>query len=188
MQDKPERKIYLREFKAITRAISTYADLDLLLHHITEAICRNFMAKGCSIMLYDEREKQLFHVSTCGISEEYLNKGPVFADEQQCAFATGEPVFVENFQDDPRVQYPKAALKEGFHSMLSVPIMSRNESMGILRIYYSEPWVLHEEDLDSFCAFGAHLGLVIENNGLKNFLEGVKISMQNLPLRMLRES
>lgn len=186
MQDKPKRKIYLREFKAITRAISTYDDLDLLLHHITEGICRNFGAKGCSIMLYDEREEQLFHVSTFGIGDDYLNKGPVFADSQHCAFATREHVFVKDFQNDPRIQYPEAALKEGFHSMLSVPIMSRSESVGIIRIYSSKPWVLHEEDIDSFCVFGAHLGLVIEYNGLNNFLECMKMSMQSLPLRMLK--
>jgi hypothetical protein len=30
------------------------------------------------------------------------------------------------------------------------------------------------------------LGLVIENNGLKNFLEGVKIALESLPQRMLK--
>ena len=187
MQEQPERKIYLQEYKAISRAISTYEDLNLLLNHITEGICWNFKVKGCSIMLYDEREKQLFHVSSHGISEEYLNKGPVFVDGKHSSFVTGEPVFVENFQDDPRVQYPDAATKEGFRSMLSVPIMSRKEPIGVIRIYNSEPWALHDEDLDSFRTLAEHLGLVIENHGLRNFLDGVKMAMQSLPLRMLED-
>ena len=32
-----------------------------------------------------------------------------------------------------------------------------------------------------------HLGLVIENNGLKNFLDGVKSALESLPPRMLRD-
>ncbi len=45
--------------------------------------------------------------------------------ESKCAICTRKPVFVEDIQIDPRVQYPEAATKEGIVSMLSVPIKSR---------------------------------------------------------------
>ena len=80
------RKIHLKEFKSISRAISTYDDIPLLATHMAEHMCRAFEVKGCSIMLFDEREKQLFRVSSCGVSDEYLQKGPVFIDEKYTAF------------------------------------------------------------------------------------------------------
>ncbi|MBW1999277.1 MAG: GAF domain-containing protein [Deltaproteobacteria bacterium] len=187
MKKKTERRFYLKHFKAISHAIATYEDLDILMRHLVEGTQRTFGAKGCSIMLLDEREKQLIHVASCGISEEYLNKGPVFFDEEDCAFRTGQPVFVENMQDDPRVQYPEAAAKEGIVSMLSIPIKSRETTIGILRIYHGEPSVLDDEDIDSLSVLTLLLGLVIENNGLKNFLEQVKIALDSLPPRMLKE-
>jgi signal transduction protein with GAF and PtsI domain len=185
MTQQPERRIYLREFKAISRAISDYQNLNHLIAFIVEGISRSFQVKGCTIMLLDEREKQLFPVSSYGISDEYLRKGPLVVDEKYSAFVTGEPLFIEDMQSDPRVKYPEEAASEGIVSMLTLPIKSRNTVIGLIRIYNNEPWALHEEDLDSFCVLSEHLGLVIENNGLRNFLDQVKMAMGSLPLRML---
>ncbi len=185
MDQEPVRRIHLREFKAISRALSTYEDLNMLINHIVERICKSFEVKGCGILLLDEREKQLFRVASFGMSNEYVNKGPVVIKEQHSAFFMKQPVFIENFQDDPRVQYPEAAAREGIVSMLSVLIKCHGAAIGILRIYHSEIWVLHEEDLDSFCLLAEHLGLVIECNGLRNFLDKLKAAMGTLPLRML---
>ncbi|MEW6615194.1 MAG: GAF domain-containing protein [Thermodesulfobacteriota bacterium] len=185
MEQKPVRRIYLKDFKTISRAISTYEDFNLLISHFAELISRSFEVKGCSIMLFDEREKELFHVSSYGVSEEYLNKGPLLVDKKYSAFFTGEPIFIENMQNDPRVKYPEWATKEGIVSMLTVPIKCRKAVMGLIRIYHSEPWILHEDDIDSFCVLADHLGLLIENNGLKNFLDRVKIAMESLPTWML---
>jgi len=181
----PERRIFLKEYKAISRAISTYEDFSLLTSHLVEGICMSFKVKACSLLLYDDREKQLFHVSTCGLSQQYLGKGTIVVAGDTCAFFSGEPVFVEDFQTDPRVQYPKHAADEGLVSMLSVPIKIRTETIGIIRIYNNETWTIHDDDIESFCSLAEHLGLVIENNGLKNFLDQVKGSLASLPLRML---
>jgi signal transduction protein with GAF and PtsI domain len=187
MDKKIERKFYLKEFKAIIRAISTYEDLNLLFKHVTEGLSNTFDVKGCCIMLHDDREQQLFCVSSFGISEDYLTKGPIFADDKHSAFFTGKPVFVDDLQNDPRMQYTEAAEKEGFVTLLSFPIRCRQTVIGLIRMYNNEHITLHEDDIESICILAEQLGLLIENNGLKNFLDGVKVAMDNLPLRMLQE-
>jgi signal transduction protein with GAF and PtsI domain len=152
---------------------------------LVEVISQAFDVKGCSLLILDEREKQLIRVSSYGISEAYLDKGPVFLDDTDSAFTKCEPVFVEDMQDDPRVQYPEAAAKEGIVSLLSFPIILRGAGIGLIRIYHSDYWALHEEDLDLLCVMQRLLAFVIENNGLKNFIEQVKMEMTNLPPRML---
>jgi signal transduction protein with GAF and PtsI domain len=185
MEDKRVRRFYLKEFKSISRAITTYEDLNLLTNHLAEGTTRSFSAKGCSILLFDDREKQLFSVATYGISDEYVRKGPIFVDVKNSAFFKGEPVFVKDMQTDPRVQYPKEAATEGIISMLSVPIKSRGVVLGTIRIYQGDAKEFHEEDIDAMCVLAALLGLVIENNGLRNFFERVRSALDNLPLRML---
>ncbi|MBU0995752.1 MAG: GAF domain-containing protein [Proteobacteria bacterium] len=179
-----QRKINLEQFKLISYAISTYEDLNVLNAHIVESICRSFNVKGCSIFLFDEHEKQLFRVSSYGISEDYLQKGPIYAADALEEFKTGQPVLFTDFQHDPRVQYPEAAAKEGIVAMLSVPIRCKSHVLGLLKIYHSEKWILHSEDLESIRILADHLGLVIENNGLRNFLEEVKMAMRSLPKRL----
>ena len=58
---------------------------------------------------------------------------------------------------------------------------------GVIRIYQDVSKSFHPEDIDSLKLLGVNLGLVIENNGLKNFVEQVKIAMGNLPLRITGE-
>lgn len=186
MTQKPVRMIRLQEFKAISHAISTYDDLSLMINHVIEAIIRAFHVKGCSLLLLDESENQLFHVRSQGVSEEYLKKGRICVDDKYSAFITGKPVFIEDLKNDPRVKYPEAAAKEGIVSMLSFPIKCREAIVGLIRIYHDKPWALHEEDVDSFCVLAEHLGLVIENNGLKNFLDTIKAAVESLPNRLLK--
>ncbi|MBN2123967.1 MAG: GAF domain-containing protein [Deltaproteobacteria bacterium] len=186
MQKKAERKFYLEQFKAISYAIATYEDPNTLMNHLVEGTTRSFGAKGCSIMLLEEKTNELAHIASYGISEEYLGKGTVFFDMKNCALCVGEPVFVEDMQHDPRVQYPKAAAKEGITTMLSIPIHCREAIIGILRIYHAEPCQINEEDVDALGVLTSLLGVVIENHGLKNFLEHVKMALGSLPLRMLK--
>lgn len=186
MGNDPVRKFNLKQFKSISHAISTYEDLELLMNHLSEGTAKTFEARGCTVMLFDEHEKQLFPVSSYGISDEYLKKGPIFENEKHTSFARGEPVFIEDIQNDKRVQYPKAAEKEGIVSMLSIPIQFHNEALGVIRIYHGGEKDFHEEDIESLCIMAEHLGLVLENNGLKNFLDHVKAAVESLPPRMLK--
>lgn len=185
MGDEPVRKFFLKQFKAISHAISTYEDITLLINHLSEGTSRTFEAKGCSILLLDERENELFHVSSYGISEKYLQKGPLLVDQRYSAFVKGEPVYIENMQTDPRAQYQEAAKEEGIVSMLSVPIKYRDISIGLIRIYLGEKRAFNEDDVETLRILAEHLGLVIENNGMKNFIEKIKMAMESLPLRML---
>ena len=185
MTQEPVRKFYLKEFKAISHAISTYEDLNLLINHLTEGTARTFEAKGCCIMLFDDVENQLFTVSSYGVSDKYLDKGPLWVDNKYCAFAKGEPVFIEDTQKDPRIQYPEAAKEEGIVSILSIPITYRGTAVGLIRIYHSERRRFSDEDVETLKILAEHLGLVIEINGLKNFLDKVRMAMDSLPQRML---
>jgi len=158
-----------------------------LIKHLTEGTTKTFNAKGCCFMLLDEREKQLFTVSSYGISDEYLQKGPLFVDDKYSAMVTGNPVFIQDMQKEKTIQYPEAAKAEGIVSMLSVPIKYRKAILGVIRIYMGESRAIHEEDIDSLRVIGVNLGLVIEINGLKNFVEKVKSAMDSLPLRVIQE-
>jgi signal transduction protein with GAF and PtsI domain len=181
-----ERKFYLKQFKAISNAISTYEDFNLLVNHLAEGVCRTFKIKGASIMILDEIEKQLFRVSNYGISENYLNKGPVFVDQKYRSLTTGNVEIIKDMQHDERIQYPDAAREEGIVSMMAIPIKYRKKTIGEMRLYFDQPVNMHGEDIESLCVLANQLGVIIENNGLKNFVEQIKMAIDSLPPRMLK--
>lgn len=184
MSQTQERKFDLKHFRAISNAIATYEDFNLLATHLVEGMCRTFKVKGASIMLLDEIDQQLFRVSSYGISETYVEKGPVCAEKSRSALCTGTPEVIHDFQADNRVQYPESAAKEGIVSMLSIPVKFREAVIGVIRIYDDKQVDIHEEDVESLCVLAAQLGVLIECNGLKNFVEHIKMSMDTLPPRV----
>ena len=184
MGQSPEKQFHLRHFKAISMAISQYEDLDVLLNHFVEGLCMTFAVKAASVLLYDELEAQLFRVASHGISQAYLAKGPLFMDAPDEAFVQGKPVFIDDMTGDPRVQYGDAAKAEGIVAMLSFPIKCRSTVVGLIRCYHHAPIRLHEEDVDSIAVLSQLLGLVIENNGLKNFVNHVQSAVAGLPRRL----
>lgn len=184
MNQVQERKFDLKHFRAISNAIATYEDFNLLVSHLVEGMCRTFRVKGASIMLLDEIDQQLFRVSSYGISEAYVEKGPVCVDDTQDAMCTGKPEYVHDFNSDPRVQYPESAAAEGIVSMLSIPVKFRESVIGLIRIYNDQAINLNPEDVESLCVLAAQLGMVIECNGLKNFVEHIKMSIDTLPPRI----
>jgi signal transduction protein with GAF and PtsI domain len=186
MNEEPVRRINFRAFKVLCREMSTYEDLNTLFSEIVELICRSFEVKACAILLFDERLQELFHVASYGISDEYLEKGPIPIRLEDSAICKGETVCIENMTCDERVLYPKAAEKEGFVSMICFPITCRKEIIGMIRVYHNEQLKLAEYDMDSFVVLNRLLGLIIEHHGMKNFIEEIKSAFSNLPLRMIK--
>lgn len=182
----PERKINLAQFRAISHAISTYEDVVLLGRHIVESICRSFDIKAATVLVFDDREKRLYYVCSHGLSDEYLRQQPQYEEGRLQEFVTGQPVFFPDFANDPRVGHRESIQKEGIVCMLSFPIKHRKDVVGLLKLYNDKSWMIHDEDRASINILAEQFGLVIENNGLKNFLDEVRAVMSNLPLRMVK--
>ena len=103
------------------------------------------------------------------------------------SLSTGDVVIIKDMQNDDRIQYPEAAKEEGIVSLMAIPIKYRKYCcVGEMRLYYDHPIMMHEEDIDSLHVLANHLGLVIECNGLKNFAEQIKMSIDSLPQRMFK--
>ena len=180
-----ERKFDLKEFRTIVMAISTYEDMELLLQHIVQGLCRTFAIKGSSILLYDETEKQLFRIASHGLSRDYIQKGVLYMADEFEDLKKGKILFINDLAADPRVQYAEAAAKEGIVSMLTVPIKYRKSVIGLLKAYHDDKMSLHEDDLESLNVMMQQLGVVIELNGLKNFIAAIKMAMDHLPSRIV---
>jgi GAF domain-containing protein len=85
--------------------------------------------------------RQIYYLelaASTGLSEEYLNKGPVSALHSIADALEDGPIAVYDVSDDPRIQYPEDAKKEGIASILSVPVMIGDEAIGSVRAYTAE--------------------------------------------------
>ncbi len=156
-----------------------------VLQTIVESIRDAADAKGCSLMLLTTDRQQLIHSVACGLSDWYVQKGPVKVDAAIAQALEGKPVSILDATVDPLIQYKDQAKKEGVISILSLPLMRRGQVIGIVRIYTAKLRRFSAREIDFFSAL-ANLGAVaLERAELleeekRQFLRFVSIAAHDL--------
>jgi PAS domain S-box-containing protein len=139
-------KEYLRVFEEITKAVSSTIDLKEVLDMIVKKIPEVMGLKGSMLRLINRKKNQLELVAYYGLSEKYANKGPVSYDAGLADMLSSQSVSVYNIAEDKVSKYYVEAMEEGIWSILSIPLRFKNEIMGRLRLYSSQPIEYSDED------------------------------------------
>ena len=150
----------------ITRSLSKSKDPEEIIRMTVESIKSALRLKGCALFLMNRQSKELEVAASAGLSTEYLNKGPVSALHSIADSLEDGPMAVYDVSDDPRIQYPEAAEKEGIVSILSVPIMIGDEAIGAMRAYTAEKWEFTLDDVNFVQALAQISGILIEMSRL----------------------
>lgn len=161
----------------ITNAISHSRDPEEVVLMAVESIKTALDVKGCTLFLINRGSNALEVAASFGLSDEYINKGPLSAMQSIAASLEDGPVAIYDVSDDPRIQYPDAAKKEGIASILSVPIVTGGRVIGALRVYTADPWEFTLEDVNFVQAMANVTGLAI---GMARHLKGMKESIDIL--------
>ena len=152
----------------LTRAIPTLRDPEEIALITVEGLTHALKVKGCSLFLFNPMSHELEIAGSFGLSREYLDKGPISAIHSiASSLSDGQPVAIYDVSDDPRIQYPEEAVKEGISSMLSVPIIIGERIMGCMRIYTTDPWEFSLEDVNFVQAMALIVGMALEMSHIK---------------------
>ncbi len=131
----------------VAQAISHSKNPEEVVLMTVEAVKDVLDAKGCSIFLLENKTNELNIVASFGLSKEYLGKGPIRANESITQSLEEGPVAIVDVMNDPRLQYPYQAQKEGIASILSVPMIVSGHVLGAMRVYAAEEWDFTLEDI-----------------------------------------
>jgi len=162
----------------ITNSISHSRDPEEVVLLTAESVTHALEVKGCTVFLINRNSNELEIAASFGLSPEYLDKGPVSAMHSIAESLNEGPVAIADVSDDPRIQYPEAAQKEGIASILSVPMMTGGRIIGALRVYTAEPADFEMEDVNFVQAVANMTGMAIDMarmyKGLKDSIEILK--------------
>lgn len=162
----------------VTKAVSHSKDPEEVVLLTVESIKYALDVKGCALFLINRKTDELELASSFGLSDEYLNKGPVSALKSIAQSLEEGPVAIYDTADDPRLQYPDEAKKEGIASILAVPIVMGGKLLGAMRIYTAEHWEFSLEDVNFVQAMAQMAGMALEMarhyKGLKDSIEILK--------------
>ena len=162
---------------SVMKAISHSKDPSEIALMTTEGIKTGLDVKGCSLFLFNKKTDELELAASFGLSKEYINKGPVSAMRSIAQSLQDGPVAIYDVMDDPRIQYPEEAKKEGIASLLSVPIVFGGTLVGAMRVYTSEPWEFTLDDVNFVNALAQMAGASIH---MAKYIKGLKSSIDVL--------
>ena len=111
------------------------------LQHVLEIVVKTVAdalgVDAAGLRLLDKESDELVLKATYGLSEAYRDKGPVTAGESSInrRVLAGEDIVVNNMATDRHFhRYGEEIEREGLVSSLSIPLVYRDEGLGILRL------------------------------------------------------
>jgi len=151
-------------FEDVKQAISSTLNLKEVLDLIVQGVVKVMKVKGSILSLLDKNREKLRVFAHHGLSTNYVDKGPIDSSKSMGeVILSGKHAWVKDAASDPRVQYPREAMREGVASILSVPLIVRNKVIGALRVYTGEPREFSQEEIDFLYRFAEQVAMAIEN-------------------------
>ncbi len=155
----------LRALNDGARTITSTLELSQVLNRFVQNTAEVLGVRACSIRLLDKAGKRLEPVATYGLSQAYLDKGPIDLEVNQLArqVLAGRIVNIPDVSQSSLLQFPEWAKQEGIRSMLSAPLVGKNKPIGILRAYSEEVGRFNSDDETFLVAIAAQGSIAIEN-------------------------
>ncbi|OVE75282.1 hypothetical protein BVX98_08030 [bacterium F11] len=122
----------------------------------------------CSIMLLDEKKKELQIVASQSLDPEYRNKPPVkvMGSLSGQAVLSKQPVYTQDVRKESSYQYRDLAKRQGLVSMLAVPMIFKNKVLGLLNSYKPEIHHFSKEEVAFVQSVANQCAAAIENTRL----------------------
>ncbi len=178
---------YERQIEAlskISRTIASNLYLEDILRLIVMVTAEVMNSKICSLMLIDEKGKDLVIRATQSVSELYNKKPNIKIGEGIAGKVAKEnnPIVVLDVQNDPRYVNRDIAKKEKLRSLLSVPMSVKGKVIGVLNSYTSTPHKFTKNEINILTTVANQAAVAIENAQL---MVKSKIIQEELETRKL---
>jgi len=150
----------------VAGAVVSEPVLDDVLRRVTDEVRRLMDARLCSIVLLDEQAKHFEIKAVSGkVSAEYTKRErfPVAGSIIGHVVETREQLYVPDVRIERRYRLTTVARESGLCSLLAIPMIFLERSIGVLNIYTSEPKTFTDEDIALMKAFAGHAAVAIVN-------------------------
>ena len=163
---------FLKGMLEVSKAINSALDVKKVLHLLVKTATTSLDIKAAAVRLLDEKRQKMELVASYGLSDRYINKGPVGADKSITEAMMGKAVSIYDVALDTRATYPKEAAEEGIKSILSVPIALKGNIIGVMRIYTAEHRDFSDDEITFISSLAEQAALAMENSRLYQKLKG----------------
>lgn len=166
--DKLREKVQqLEALQRVTATLVSSLDLGQVLSTVSRLAASITGTDMAGIFELDEKTQSLKIVAHHQLSEQYLSV-EVHVGEGAVGLAVQhkKPIVITDAQSDPRLSESSAArwvAEEGYRSMFSVPLISRNRVLGGISVYTHDRHEFSRDQIELLCTFANDAAIAIEN-------------------------
>ncbi len=143
-------------------AVRSSLDLKEVLESTVRVVCESLRVRGSTIRLLD-RQGNLELRAVFGLSQQYLETASSDPGDAVAEALKGACVAILDARTDPRIRHPDEMTREKISSVLFVPLMSRDEAIGVLSVYTHNPYTFSDDEKALMTALGEQCALSIRN-------------------------
>lgn len=177
MKDKPKHAKKIdkissgRQIEALSKisgAITSDLYIEDILRLIVIVTAEIMKSKICSLMLVDEKKKEVSIRATQSMSEDYNKKPPIKINEGIVGkvIAQKKPITVLDVTREKEYKYRDIAVKEGLKSLLCVPMIVKGRAIGVINCYTQQPHEFTRTEINILTSVANQAAVAIENTEL----------------------
>lgn len=158
----------IKALSKISKAITSDCYLEDILRLVVTVTAEVLDSNTCSLMLVDDKTKELVVRATQSISDEYNKKTPLKIGEGIAGKAAKEnrAIAIKDVAKEKEYKYKDIARKEGLCSLLCVPLAVKSKVIGVINCYTSKPHDFSDEEIELLTTIANQAAIAIENTEL----------------------
>ena len=157
----------------ITNLMGSVGDQDKMLHHLCEKIGQIAGIDQCTLIVRDEKIERFLVATSPGLPMAFRNTYIALTRDLlfERRLLIKEPFSVENVDNIPEPEVQELYRSVGITHRLTIPLVVRERSIGLLEIYPRPEIEIGHEKMDFFIQLAYQTGVAIDNAAIFSHAE-----------------
>ncbi len=183
-EETKKKALQFDSLNKVSQSIISHDYLDEILNLIVVVTAEMLNSKICSIMLLDKNGKELKMQATHSLNKSYTKRpnlkisGSLSGD----AIKKREPIIVEDVQENKKYQLMDMAIKENLSSLCIVPMVVKDQAIGVITVYTKDKHVFTEEEVNVLQMVANQAAVAVENTKLVDEMVRAKEALETRKL------
>lgn len=175
LRENLEKKIKeLSALYEVGKSISSTLHSDEVLKLITKKAAKIMNASSCTLRLLDKTKQELVLKCAYGLTQSLFKVKKSLKVGESIAgrvVKRGIPYAIKNIDREKKYKYPHLVRQKGLKSLVAVPLVQKNQIIGVLTIYNKKVCDYTKNDVNLLCMFAGQAAIAIENSRLYEQVE-----------------
>jgi two-component system, NtrC family, sensor kinase len=156
-------EVFYRIFRDISQCVHSSTKVTEVLSLVVRKSSEILQAKGALVRILNLQTHEMELFASHGLSQRYLSKGHVSSETiitDLCRL--NKVILIRDVYGNPRIQYPREFSEEGFRMALDIPLLLKEDVIGIIRVFFDQPRDFSEQEMDFLTAVAEQSALALD--------------------------